>query len=175
MQRMIGNICATIKGELPQRKHPVLLCLGSGPGGQQQAQEFLAHTPADVAACNDAITAFPGVLHLAVSLHAELLEGWVQRRMVQEPRPCVVGEDLEPGVDVMMSIDRACGSSGMYLALLGGLMGYERIVLAGITLEREKELVYRDLWRAAKKKGALANVETLAASGWLAELLKARP
>ena len=175
MRRMIGMHSAQITGSLPARQHPVLLCLGSGPGGVEQAHAFLTHTAADVSACNDAITMHPGALHLAASLHPLLLGGWVRSRAVQAVRPCVVGSDPAPGVDVVLGFDRAVGSSGMYLALLGQLMGYERIVLAGILLEREGEEPYRAIWRAAKINGALRNVETLAVCGWLAELLKARP
>lgn len=173
MQRMIGtHIDAFIQGELPARQQPVLLCLGSAPDGVERAGAFLSHTAADVAACNDAITACPLPLHLAASLHAELLDGWVRGRAVQAPRPFVIGAYMAPGVDAVVGCNQAIGSSGMYLALLGQLMGYQRIVLAGIHLERPGETAYRDIWQGALNTGALKNVETLAVSGWLSALLK---
>lgn len=172
MQRLIGTHTAHIRGELPVRNHPVLLCLGSGPGGAEQARAFLSHTAADIAACNDAIATCHLGLHLAASLHAELLDGWVRARLNLDRRPCVIGADQAEGVDVVVGFDSAVGSSGMYLALLGQLLGYERIVLAGIQLEREGEEAYRAIWAGALHTGALINVETLAETGWLAALLK---
>jgi hypothetical protein len=171
MQRMIGRHCAQIWGELPRPAHKALLCLGAAPCGVEQTQAFLAHTAADVAACNDAIVTYPGPLFVAASLHVKLLSGWLKDRTAMNGRPCVVGSDFVAGVDVVVGFNRAVGSSGMYLALLGGLMGYGRIVLAGILLEREGEEPYRKIWRAAKDEGALRHVESLS-SGWLGDLLR---
>jgi len=172
MQRMVGKHCAHSWGELPLPVHNVLLCLGAAPNGVEQARAFLAHTAADVAACNQAIVDYPGALFLAGSLHSNLLSGWVARRSFRGNRPCVVGSDIAEGVDVVVGFNKAVGSSGMYLALLGGLMGYSRIVLAGITMEREGEEPYRKIWRAAREQGALKNVESLS-GGWLGALLAA--
>lgn len=171
MQARIGNYGATIKGELPTPRMQVLLCIGSGPDALEQAAAFRAHTPCDVAACNEAITKYPGAITLAASAHEDLLAAWVSKRRYRNSRPCAVSTDPAEGVDVVVALDRPCGSSGMYLALLGQLMGYQRIVLAGIQIEREGEGVYRDLWRAAKKAGALDGVESLT-PGWLCQMLK---
>jgi hypothetical protein len=171
MQATIGNYTLSIKGELPAPKRPVLLCVGSGPDALEQAAAFRAHTPCDVAACNEAIALYPGKLALAATLHEDMLAGWVNNRPNQSARPCTVANDPAEGVDVVVAMDRACGSSGMYLALLGRLMGYPRIVLAGIKIEREGEDAYRAIWRAAKAKGALEGAESLT-PGWLCQLLK---
>lgn len=171
MQATIGNYTLSITGELPAPKKAVLLCVGSGPNALEQAAAFRAHTACDVAACNEAITMYPGRLTLAASLHEDLLAAWVAKRPQKKSRPCCVSNDPAEGVDVVVGMDRACGSSGMFLAILGQLMGYQRIVLAGIQLERDGEELYRDLWRAAKKKGALKGVESLT-PGWLCQVLK---
>lgn len=171
MQATIGNYTVTIEGELPVPKKQVLLCVGSGPNALEQAAAFRATTACDVAACNEAITMYPGKLTLAASLHEAMLADWVAKRPHKKTRPCCVSNDPAEGVDVVVSMNRACGSSGMFLALLGQLMGYQRIVLAGIQLEREGEDLYRDLWRAAKRKGALKGVESLT-PGWLCQVLK---
>lgn len=175
-QVIIGNYTVSIEGTLPSAKKPVLLCIGSAPGGIEQALAFLEDTACDVAACNDAIAMYPGSLLIAASLHEGLLPGWVKIRKYRKSRPCVVANDplpdgVEGGLDAVVRLDRACGSSGMYLALIGKALGYERIVLAGIQIEREGEDAYRDIWRAAKKKGALEGVESLT-TGWLRQLLK---
>jgi len=171
MQATIGSFNLTIVGQLPAAKKPVLLCVGSGPNALEQAAAFRAHTPCDVAACNEAITMYPGKLTLAASLHENLLAAWVANRPYKKTQPCAVANDPAEGVDVVVAMGRACGSSGMFLALLGQLMGYKRIVLAGIQLEREGEELYRDIWRAAKKMGALEGVESLT-PGWLCQVLK---
>lgn len=175
----IGNYTLDIEGELPQRINDVLLVVGSAPGGMEAAGAFAKDTKCDVAAANGAIAKYPGSLFLAVSMHEDLLPGWVKARKNKKSRPCVIANDplpegAEGGLDVVVRLDRACASSGMFAALIGQAMGYQRIVLAGVELNREGERkAYERIVQAAKKKGALTGVESLS-PGWLAQLLKGR-
>ena len=174
---LIGNTLLTVTGELPTpNRASTLLCVGSAPGGVEQAPAYAAENACDVAASNEAITLYPGALYLAASLHEDKLPGWVAARSYRKVRPCVVANDPLPegakgALDAVVAMNRPCGSSGMYLALLGRAMGYERIVLTGITIESEHMSPYRDIWRAAKKSGALDGVQSFT-PGWLAQLLK---
>ncbi|MHC1701792.1 MAG: hypothetical protein AB9900_12625 [Humidesulfovibrio sp.] len=177
---IIGNYTLTLtEGELPQRTKDVLLVVGSAPAGIEQAAAFARETPCDVAAVNGAITAYPGSLFLAVSAHEDLLPGWVKQRKNKKARPCVIANDplpagVEGSLDAVVRLDRACASSGMFAALVGKAMGYPRIVLVGVELNREGERkVYEPIVAAAKKKGALEGVESLS-PGWLAALLRSK-
>ncbi|MBU1229546.1 MAG: hypothetical protein KKA55_01815 [Proteobacteria bacterium] len=175
----IGNYGLDIEGELPQRINDVLLIVGGAPGGIDAAVAFAKDTKCDVAAVNGTIANYPGSLFLAVSLHEDLLPSWVKARKNKKARPCVIANDplpegVEGGLDVVIRLNRACPSSGIYAALIGRAMGYQRIVLAGVELAREGErTAYERIVQAAVKKGALAGVESLS-GGWLAQALKAK-
>lgn len=168
----IGRHTLAVRGALPTRDRDVLLVLGSAPGGVEEAKAFWIRHVSDVAAVNDAIGMWPGPLKLAASLHPEILADRLSRRMVRDVRPRVVSSaDISPAVDVVLSSDRAVGSSAMLAVLAGKVMGYPRIVLAGVRLERGIDRPYRSMWSADKAAGTLDGVETLAESGWLADLL----
>jgi len=159
------------KGSLPRPERETLLVLGSAPGFLEEAREFAEANPCDVAACNAAIVAWPGSLRLAGSLHADLLAGWVAQRQVQSVLPVTVGSFEAEGCDVVLDIDKAVGSSAMFLVLAGKVAGYQRIVLAGVRLDREIDRPYGAMWVAAKRSGTLEGVTSLAPGGWLKELL----
>lgn len=172
---LIGNYTLDIiSGELPKRIKDVLLVVGSAPGGIEAAEAFAKETPCDVAAVNGAIAAYPGSLFLAVSAHEDLLPGWVKQRKNKKTRPCVIANDPAEGLDAVVTLDRSCASSAMYAALIGKAMGYQRVVLAGVELNRDGERnAYEGILSAAKKKGALEGVESLS-PGWVAQVLKGR-
>lgn len=170
---IIGNYTLSIEGELPAPKKPVLLIIGGAPGAEDQAKAFKAETDCDVAAVNGAITRYTGALTLAISLHEDKLPDWVAGRKYKQAQPVVISSDSAEGVDVVVGLDRAVASSAMHAALVGKAAGYQRIVLCGVTQEREGEkTAYQPIWRAAKAKGALDGVESID-RGWLAALLKA--
>ncbi|MBU1040059.1 MAG: hypothetical protein KKF77_03035 [Proteobacteria bacterium] len=177
---LIGNyMLNVIDGELPVRTKDVLLVVGSAPGGIEAAAAFAKETPCDVAAVNRVITLYPGSLFLAVSAQETEISGWVKARKNKKARPCVICNDplpegVEGELDAVVQLDRACASSAMFAALIGKAMGYPRIVLVGVELNREGERkVYEPIVQAAKKKGALEGVESLS-PGWLAALLRSR-
>lgn len=177
----IGNYTLTVSGgELPQRINEVLLVVGGAPGGIDLAQAFAKETKCDVAAVNGVIAKYPGSLFLAVSAQEQLLPGWVKQRKNKKARPCVIANDplpegVEGGLDAVVRLDRACASSALFAVLVGKAMGYERIVLAGVELNREGERkAYEGILTAAKKKGALEGVESLS-PGWVDQLLRRRP
>lgn len=176
---IVGNYTLDIEGELPKPINGVLLVVGSAPGGVEAAEAFAKETKCDVAAVNGAITKYPGSLFLAVSAHEDLLPGWVKARKNKKARPCVIANDPLPegtpdGLDVVVRLDRACASSAIYAALIGKAMGYQRVVLAGVELNRDGERkAYEGILTAAKKKGALEGVESLS-PGWVAQLLRSK-
>lgn len=167
----IGRHTLAVSGALPARDRDVLLVLGSAPGGVEEAGAFWIRHVCDVAAVNDAIGAWPGPLKIAASLHPEILAERLSRRVVRDVRTAVVSSAAGPEVNVVLSSDRAVGSSAMLAVLAGKVMGYPRIVLAGVRLERGIDRPYRGMWSADRIAGTLDNVETLADSGWLADLL----
>lgn len=176
---IVGNYTLSVEGELPKPVGEVLLVVGGAPGGIEAAEAFAKDTKCDVAAVNGAIAEYPGALFLAVSAQEQLLPGWVKKRKNKKSRPCVIANDplsegAEGGLDVVVRLDRACASSSIYAALIGKAMGYQRIVLAGVELNREGERqAYEGILSAAKKKGALEGVESLS-PGWVAQVLKGR-
>lgn len=169
---IIGNYTLTIEGELPKLINETLLVVGCAPGGIEAAEAFAKNNKCDVAAVNAAIAKYPGSLFLAVSAQETEIAGWVKARKNKKARPCVIANDPAEGLDAVVQLDRACASSSMFAALVGKAMGYQRIVLAGVELNREGERkVYEPIVRAAKKKGALEGVESLT-PGWLCQVLK---
>lgn len=167
----VGHLTLRLTGSLPRPRHDVLMVLGSAPGFLIEAKAFWIRNVCDVSACNAAIPFWPGPLILAASLHPEILPRLVNQRIVPVPRPMVLSGQLADGVDVVLDSDQAQGSSAMLLVLAGRLMGYRRMVLAGVRLERLIDAPYRPIWEAAKASGILDGVETLATEGWLKELL----
>lgn len=111
-------------------------------------------TKVEVIAINDMIMHYKGVLHHAVSLHPEESPLW---RQLRGTNGCASGghiwthchrlpennDNLPPyefktrhGLDFIWVIEGGRGgSSGLFAAMVGLALGYERIILAGIPMD----------------------------------------
>ncbi len=167
-------VLSLLAGELPKPINEVLLIIGGAPGGIEAAKAFAKQTKCDVCAVNGAIAEFTGPLFLAISMQETMLADWVKKRKYTKSRPCVIANDIAEGLDAVVALDQPCPSSAFYAALIGRAMGYQRIVLAGVELNREGERkAYEGILKAAVTSGALTGVESLS-PGWVAQTLKGR-
>lgn len=142
------------------------LVLGGGRGVWEDVAEALAMGEfAVVVACNDAAAAYPGQLHAAVSLHAEKLGFWMERRRragLAMPTHVLGHGDAARGtlrlppvitgfVEQMLPGQTDTGSSGL-LALKAALfdLGFDRAVLCGVPMDDRPHFFDDVSWSAVR-------------------------
>jgi len=95
--------------------------------------------PGERMAINDAGAHFHGIVSHWVTLHPEYLPGWRAYR-----RGHCYGEGRTPvchaarvaeGVDVAWPMENLGGTSGLFACYVGLMLGYDRIVLAGVPMD----------------------------------------
>lgn len=173
-----GYCTANLRGELPALPdHKTLLCVGMEDieDNLVAAKNWKANNKCDVAVCNEAAAHYPDVINFLVSMHTHLLPGWLKglKNKDKKNKPLVVGSKPVEGVDISIASDKAVGSSAMLMVMLAKAIGYERIVLVGVSLGEKDHERFRAIWKAARAQGMLTGVECLT-GGWLAQLLAGR-
>lgn len=98
--------------------------------------------PGEIMAVNDIGQYLHEPLRHWATLHPEFLPGW---RYFREKHLYSAGYSLDchshrhvTGVSVCWGIDNLGGTSGLFGVLIGLLMGYEQIVLAGIPMDNTR-------------------------------------
>ena len=95
--------------------------------------------PGLVVACNDAGTVYPGRLDGWVTLHAEKLTGWMDRRPAKDFRAFTIKGHWDHSGGVEIVRERWAGSSGLYgVQIALEVLGASRVVLCGVPLDPEK-------------------------------------
>jgi hypothetical protein len=127
------------KGPLPTaRGKGSLLVIGSGTGVWEDLRQCdQRHGDQDRLAVNDMMTYYPGRLQHGVSLHTDKLPGWTFGQYYRGAKagwPPMQVHSHQPSDQVqhVWPLTREGGTSGLFGVLIGLLMGYERIILAGI-------------------------------------------
>lgn len=172
----LGYCMATVRGNLPwPPEHKTVLCIGTCESGETmaQAKAFKERNECSVAVCNAAAEVYTGAVDFLVSSHTSKLPGWLAGRKYKKTKPLIVGSKPVEGVDLSIAADRAIGGSAMLMVMAAKAMGYERIVLVGVSLHDPYLAPLRPLWKDAKSKGLLNGVESLS-GGWVAQLLAGR-
>ena len=144
--------------------------------------------PDIVIACNDAGGAYPGHLDALVSLHAEKITGWMQRRTRgTDGKSCkaytIKGHWDHPTGQVEIVRERWAGSSGLYgVQIALEVFNASRVVLCGVPLDSEKGHFFEpgkpwpdaELYRAGFRAALpVIRDKVRSASGYTRELLGA--
>jgi hypothetical protein len=129
------------KGELPKilgAKHGRLLIIGSSNGVWDDLRRYdRFHGQQDRMAVNDMMNYYPGQLQYGATLHTDKMPMWYfnqefLRRKQKWPPMLVHSHQLNPYVKYVWPLMRDGGTSGLFAVLVGLLMGYEEIILAGM-------------------------------------------
>ena len=115
-------------GPLPEiagTKCGCLLVIGSACGVWEDL-EVNSQTQQDIMAVNNMMADYPANLQHGISLHPERLQDWVFRPMD------IHSNVKSKSVDHVWPLTRDGGVSGCFAAIVGLLLGYESIILAGI-------------------------------------------
>jgi len=130
------------RGEIPARLGRFsgpLLILG---GGRTVWEDFDKVRPwkGETMAVNDIGAHFHERIRHWVTLHPEYLQGWRTYREKHlygqgVPAMTLSNKDKGAGVDVVWSVDNVGGTSGLFAAFIGLMLGYDEIVLAGIPMD----------------------------------------
>ena len=76
-----------------------------------------------------------------VTLHSEYMAGWKQYRekhLYGSGNPAMTHSYKDkPGIDVLWRIGNLGGTSGLFACFVGLMLGYERIVLAGVPMTND--------------------------------------
>lgn len=137
MQQLLAYV--NPKGPLPVTtgRHN-LLVIGSAACVWEDLRRYdEKHAQQDRMAVNDMMAYYPGRLQYGVTLHGNKLPGWV---FGQEYRATMGGWPLLevhsnlhwPRIDQVWPLQRDGGTSGIFGAIIGLLMGYDKVILAGI-------------------------------------------
>jgi hypothetical protein len=126
-------------GELPQVKgHGDLLLIGSAAGVWEDLRRYEPiHGKQDRMAVNDMMSHYPGRLDHGVTLHKDKLPGFgfnQAYRASHEAWPPMQTHSKykHDWVKHVWPIHRDGGTSGLFGVFIGLLMGYDRVILAGI-------------------------------------------
>lgn len=186
------------RGEPPSalgRSRGPLLILG---GGATVWEDFarVRPWPGEIMAINDVGQFLHDPLRHWVTLHPEFMPGW---RYYREKHLFGAGYDLtvhshklKTGVDKVWAIQNVGGSSGLLGTAIGLMLGYERVVLAGMPMDNTRHFFdppwYRHdslgdraneiVWKEARERYFAGRVKSLSGRtrDWLGEpheLLKA--
>ena len=147
----------------------------------EAAQKIL--TEFDVAAVNDAGVEFSGHLSFWATLHQEKFAIW-QRHRAQRRRDmgCLMvsrRKHANTRIDRVVP-ERWRGSSGLYAVQVAMTLGYTRMVLCGIPMDKTPHFFRNEAWQAASRyrlgwKDAVSEIHehVRSMSGWTRGLLGA--
>lgn len=177
-------------------KHPSALGRFHGPllilGGGACVYEDFARVrpwPGEIMAVNDIGQYLHEPLRHWVTLHGEFMPGW---RYFREKHLYSAGYSLtthsnkpKTGIDVTWAVQNIGGSSGLFACFIGLMLGYERIVLAGVPMDYSRHFFdppwYRHddlgdraseiVWREARDRYFAGRVTSLSGRtrAWLGE------
>ena len=127
------------QGPLPEVKgQGTLLVIGSAACVWEDLRHYdQQHGDQDRLAVNDMMAYYPGRLQYGATLHGEKLPGWTfgQYFLCAKggwPPMQVHSHVHRDGIRYVWPLQREGGTSGIFAVMVGLLMGYERIVLAGV-------------------------------------------
>ena len=163
------------------------LCIGGASGALAEAEEALSWGPRYVVACNDIGTLWPHRLDAYVTLHPEKIEAWRDARRANgypdADEYAAWGEYVPEWAQraPWFGFDgtRDAPSSGMFAARWAMIeMGADRVVLAGVPLDRtrlhehapipfEAGGSYREIVREMTPRRYAERIRSM--SGWTAE------
>lgn len=133
------------QGKLPEiRCSGDLLVIGSAKCVWEDLRRYDHKHQGDRMGVNEMLQFFPGILQHGITLHPEKLPAWrflPDQQAEKEHRPRMKvhsNHDVWPQhlVDYVWPIHRDGGTSGIFGAIVGLLMGYSRVILAGIPCDR---------------------------------------
>ena len=135
MEKLIAYV--NPRGPLPAiagTKSGPLLIIGSGAGVWEDLEKY--QHQGDRMAINDIMNYFPGQLQHGVTLHEAKLPMWTFNQAWEGSKggwPPMQTHSHQPShyVRHVWPLVRDGGTSGLFGVLIGLLMGYERIILAG--------------------------------------------
>lgn len=144
----------------------------------------LGHWDGDVIVVNRAGIHYPGRIDHWVTLHPEMLGGWIEARAVAfgpgEFETWCQKEGDE--VDHVVTDIEPRGSSGLFAVRIALLLGYERVVLAGMPIDDRPHFYdadgkrsgppfryYMPDWLRARRREFNGRVRSI--SGWTGEIL----
>lgn len=131
------------RGEAPARsgRHSGPLLIMGGGRSLWANVAAVEPWPGERMAINDVGQHYQGVLRHWVTLHPEYLPGWRfyrQRHCYGEGTiPLCHSHRAREGVDVEWHLDNVGGTSGLFACFVGLMLGYERIVLAGVPMTND--------------------------------------
>jgi hypothetical protein len=127
------------KGSLPEIiRTGNLLVIGSGACVWDDLRRYdQGHGEQDRIAVNDMMAHYPGRLQYGAALHVNKLPGWTYGQALLGAKggwpPMQVHSHMDgPQVTHVWPLVREGGTVGLFATLIGLLMGYDRIILAGI-------------------------------------------
>jgi hypothetical protein len=164
------------------------LVLGGGPSAWDDLKAAKAlGTFQGAIACNDMIADYAGPLEVGCSLHPSKLQAWRTKREARRypPAKAYIAHQEGAGVDRVEPYRwpemNTSGSSGLYAVKIALELGFDRIVLCGVSLTTDghyfdqkawkQRLVesYRAAWLAVKDVHLIGRVKSF--SGWTSEQL----
>ncbi len=131
-------------GDLPslaQSYSGKLLVMGGGRSLWQDLHKInVEKWQGHIMGVNDIIAYWQGPMEHAVSMHNEYMAGWIKFRLGHNyglgKKPYVHYYKHGPGVDcVWEEVAQICATSGLFGAIIGILLGYEKIILAGVPID----------------------------------------
>lgn len=162
------------------------LVLGGGPTLWADVEAAKALGSFDgVIACNDAMTDYSGPLETACTLHPNKMQAWRDKREARgyPPAKVYIAHQDDKGVDRVEPYRwpemKTSGSSGLYATKIALDLGFDRVVLCGVSLTTDGHYfdskawkqanTFKEAWLAVKETRLLGRVKSF--SGWTAEQL----
>lgn len=146
-------------------------CLGrfSGPllilgGGRTVWTDYESVKPwkGEIMAVNDIGAHFHERIRHWVTLHPEYMPGWRAYReghLYGQGVPAMThSHKMKPGIDKAWPVENVGGTSGLFACFLALMMGYNEIVLAGITMSNDGHYFDAPWYRSDFEDGAIQSV-----------------
>ena len=117
-----------------------LLVIGTAGCVWDDLQRYDGQHQGDRMALSDMIAYYPGVLQHGSSLHTDGISMFAFRRVEYDvprglPAPLNHSHRAGEAVDCVWPLTRDGGTTGLFSVLIGLLMGYEKVILAGSPLD----------------------------------------
>lgn len=151
-------------GEAPSRLGAFsgpLLILG---GGRSVWTDYEQVKPwkGEIMAVNDIGAHFHERVRHWVTLHPEYMPGWKSYReghLYGQGVPATTHSNkAKPGIDCTWQVQNVGGTSGLFAVFLGLMMGYNEIVLAGLTMSNDGHYFDAPWYRSDFEDGAIRQV-----------------
>jgi len=149
------------QGPLPDIKGSgELLVIGSAACVWRDLDRYeRRHGVQDRMGINDIMPFYPGWLKYGATLHTENLPWWyygqavrMKKANIAHPPMQVHSTQPSPEVAHVWPIHRDGGTSGIFGAIVGFLMGYDRVILAGIPCDDQPRF-YEPTWEYHRQFG----------------------